>query len=118
MAIMEGRQPEDAGKGHPIDIIGTATKRNGVYDPTTYSLDDANLRIRLLAPSTHHTMGGLKIDLDRRVLDENGKPIPGLYAAGEVTGGFFGGNRLGGNALTEVMASGRIAARGVQKDNK
>lgn len=118
MAIMEGRQPEDAGKGHPIDIIGNAVRKNGVYDPSTYSLDDANLRIRLLAPSTHHTMGGLKIDLDRRVLDENGRPIPGLYAAGEVTGGFFGGNRLGGNALTEVMASGRIAARGVQKDFK
>lgn len=117
MAIMEGRQPEDVGKGHPIDIIGTATKVNGVYDPSTYSLDDANLRIRLLAPSTHHTMGGLKIDLDRHVLDEDGKAIPGLYAAGEVTGGFFGGNRLGGNALTEVMASGRIAAKAINKDN-
>jgi fumarate reductase flavoprotein subunit len=58
-------------------------------------------------------MGGLRIDTHRRVLDKSGKPIPGLYAAGEVTGGFFGGNRLGGNALTEVMVSGRIAARSI-----
>lgn len=40
-----------------------------------------------------------------------GNPIPGLYAAGEVTGGIHGGNRLGGNALTEILVSGRIAAR-------
>ena len=91
---------------------------DGTYNLDSYSIDDASLSIRVLAPSTHHTMGGLKVDLDRRVLDANGKPIPGLYAAGEVTGGFFGGNRLGGNALTECMASGRIAAKGVEKDNK
>ncbi|MBP5646989.1 MAG: FAD-dependent oxidoreductase [Bacteroidaceae bacterium] len=118
MAIMDGRQPE-VGKRHATGIIGNARRgADGTYDKSTYSIDDANLSIRVLAPSTHHTMGGLKIDLDRRVLDENGKAIPGLYAAGEVTGGFFGGNRLGGNALTECMASGRIAAKGVEKDNK
>ena len=119
MAIMDGREPEGVGKRHATGIIGNARRgADGQYDKSTYSIDDANLSIRVLAPSTHHTMGGLKIDLDRRVLDENGKAIPGLYAAGEVTGGFFGGNRLGGNALTECMASGRIAAKGVAKDNK
>ena len=118
MAIMEGRQPE-VGKRHATGIIGNARRgADGQYDKSTYSIDDVNLSIRVLAPSTHHTMGGLKIDLDRRVLDESGKAIPGLYAAGEVTGGFFGGNRLGGNALTECMASGRIAAKGVEKDNQ
>ena len=118
MAVMEGRDPEDAGKRHPIDLIGNVRRNaDGSYDKDSYDLENANLRVRLMAPSTHHTMGGLKVDLDRHVLDENGKIIPGLYAAGEVTGGFFGGNRLGGNALTEVMASGRIAARSVQKDN-
>ncbi|MBO6077275.1 MAG: FAD-dependent oxidoreductase [Bacteroidaceae bacterium] len=117
MAIMDGRQPE-VGKRHATGIIGNARRgADGTYDKSTYSIDDVNLSIRVLAPSTHHTMGGLKIDLDRRVLDESGKAIPGLYAAGEVTGGFFGGNRLGGNALTECMASGRIAAKGVEKDN-
>lgn len=118
MAIMDGREPEDAGKRHPIDVIGSVSRNeDGSYNKATYELENANLRIRLLAPSTHHTMGGLKVDLDRHVLDWNGNVIPGLYAAGEVTGGFFGGNRLGGNALTEVMASGRIAAKAIQQDN-
>ncbi|MBR3659857.1 MAG: FAD-dependent oxidoreductase [Bacteroidaceae bacterium] len=119
MAVMDGVDPTPIGKRHATGIIGSARRgADGKYDKSTYNIDDANLTIRVLAPSTHHTMGGLKIDLDRRVLDENGKAIPGLYAAGEVTGGFFGGNRLGGNALTECMASGRIAAMGVEKDNK
>ena len=119
MAVMDGRDPEGVGKRHATSLIGSARRgADGKYDKSTYNIDDANLSIRVLAPSTHHTMGGLKVDLDRRVLDENGKAIPGLYAAGEVTGGFFGGNRLGGNALTECMASGRIAAKGVEKDNK
>lgn len=119
MAIMQGQQPKEAGKRHPSGPIGNASRNaDGTYNLDSYSIDDASLSIRVLAPSTHHTMGGLKVDLDRRVLDSNGKPIPGLYAAGEVTGGFFGGNRLGGNALTECMASGRIAAKGVEKDNK
>ena len=119
MAVMDGVEPAPIGKRHATGIIGSARRgADGKYDKSTYNIDDANLTIRVLAPSTHHTMGGLKIDLDRRVLDENGKAIPGLYAAGEVTGGFFGGNRLGGNALTECMASGRIAAKGIEKDNK
>ena len=119
MAVMDGREPEGVGKRHATGIIGSARRgADGQYDKSSYNIDDANLTIRVLAPSTHHTMGGLKVDLDRRVLDESGKAIPGLYAAGEVTGGFFGGNRLGGNALTECMASGRIAAMGVEKDNK
>ena len=119
MAVMDGREPEGVGKRHATGIIGSARRgADGQYDKSTYNIDDANLSIRVLAPSTHHTMGGLKVDLDRRVLDESGKAIPGLYAAGEVTGGFFGGNRLGGNALTECMASGRIAAKGIEKDNQ
>ena len=119
MAVMQGQQPAEAGKRHPSGPIGNARRNSdGTYDLSSYSLDDVSVSIRVLAPSTHHTMGGLKIDLDRRVLDESGKAIPGLYAAGEVTGGFFGGNRLGGNALTECMASGRIAAKGVEKDNQ
>ena len=119
MAVMDGRQPAEVGKRHATSLIGNARRgADGQYDKSTYNIDDASLSIRVLAPSTHHTMGGLKVDLDRRVLDENGRPIPGLYAAGEVTGGFFGGNRLGGNALTECMASGRIAAKGIEKDNR
>ena len=116
MAGMENRQPKDGRKQHQVGLIGTAKcNADGSYDKSTYDIDNAKLRIRLLAPSLHHTMGGLRIDTSRRVLDKNGKPIPGLFAAGEVTGGIHGGNRLGGNALTEIMVSGRIAAENINK---
>ena len=62
-------------------------------------------------PATHHTMGGLKIDTATRVLDENNQPIKNLYAAGEVAGGIHAGNRLGGNALTDIFTFGRIAGQ-------
>jgi len=111
-AIMAGREPEDVSKHHAASTIGNVKRRaDGSYDASTYSLENTRLIVRTLAPSTHHTMGGLVVDENRRVLDTNGKPIPGLYAAGEVTGGIHGGNRLGGNALTEIMVSGRIAAQ-------
>ena len=60
-------------------------------------------------------MGGLVVDLERRVLREDGSVIEGLYAAGEVTGGFFAGNRLGGNAITEIPVSGKIAGETAAK---
>lgn len=62
-------------------------------------------------PAVHHTMGGLKIDTNTHVLDENGQPIKHLYAAGEVAGGIHAGNRLGGNALTDIFTFGRIAGK-------
>lgn len=60
-------------------------------------------------PTVHHTMGGLQINKDAQVLDVNGKVIPGLYAAGETTGGIHGSNRLGGNAIADLMVFGRTA---------
>jgi fumarate reductase flavoprotein subunit len=60
-------------------------------------------------PSVHHTMGGLEINEKAQVLDAKGTPIPGFYAAGEVAGGLHAGNRLGGNAITDIFTFGRIA---------
>ena len=62
-----------------------------------------------IAPGIHHTMGGLKINTDAQVLDTDGSIIPGLYAAGETTGGVHGGNRIGGNAVCDFVVFGRIA---------
>lgn len=62
-------------------------------------------------PTVHHTMGGVKIDTKAEVLGTNGKPIPGYFAAGEVTGGVHGGNRLGGNAQADIIVFGRIAGQ-------
>ncbi|MBR6569015.1 MAG: flavocytochrome c [Clostridia bacterium] len=57
----------------------------------------------------HHTMGGVEINTSTQVIDVNGNAIPGLYAAGEVTGGVHGANRLGGNAVSDFVVFGRIA---------
>lgn len=62
-------------------------------------------------PAIHHTMGGLTIDTEAHVLDTDGHPIRGLYAAGEVAGGIHAGNRLGGNSLADIFTFGPIAAR-------
>ena len=62
-----------------------------------------------IAPGIHHTMGGIKIDTATQVLDTEGNVIPGLYAAGETTGGVHGGNRIGGNAVCDFVVFGRIA---------
>lgn len=59
--------------------------------------------------SLHHTMGGVVIDNETHVIDANGNIIPGLWAAGEVTGGIHAGNRLGGNAIADIFTFGRIA---------
>ena len=59
----------------------------------------------------HHTMGGLKINPAAEVLTEDGSAIAGLFAAGEVTGGVHGANRLGGNAVADFVVFGRIAAQ-------
>lgn len=63
----------------------------------------------LRTPTVHHTMGGIRINTQAQVLKESGEVIPGLYAAGEVTGGIHGNNRLGGNAYSDIMTFGRIA---------
>lgn len=62
-----------------------------------------------IAPGIHHTMGGIKINTNTEVLKADGSAISALYAAGELTGGVHGGNRLGGNAVTDIMVFGRQA---------
>ncbi|OPY07904.1 MAG: Fumarate reductase flavoprotein subunit precursor [Syntrophaceae bacterium PtaB.Bin095] len=66
-------------------------------------------------PGIHYTMGGLKIDTETRVIGKDGKPIPGLFAAGEVTGGVHGANRLGGNSISETITFGLIAGNSAAK---
>ena len=63
-----------------------------------------------IEPAIHHTMGGLKINTKAQVLNKLNLPIPGLFAAGEVTGGVHGAQRLGGNAVADICIFGKIAA--------
>ena len=72
-------------------------------------LDTAPYYAIAVAPGVHHTMGGLVINETAQVLNAEGTPINGLFAAGEVTGGVHGANRLGGNAVSDFVVFGRIA---------
>ena len=78
-------------------------------------LDKAPFYAIKVTPGIHHTMGGLRIDGRTRVLKGNGEAIPGLFAAGEVTGGVHGGNRLGGTAVSDFVVYGRIAGQEAAK---
>lgn len=69
-------------------------------------------------PAVHHTMGGLKIDENARVINTQGEVIKGLYGAGEVTGDIHGTNRLGSDAIADITVFGRIAGKTVMSDNK
>ncbi len=72
-------------------------------------INDAPYYAAERVPTVHHTMGGVKINAETQVIGKDGNAIPNLFAAGEVTGGIHGTNRLGGNALTDTVVFGRIA---------
>ncbi len=108
-----GQPAHPAKSGYRGTIGSCEVDGKGNYKIDTYRID--KLMVRFMAPSTHHTMGGLVVDIDRRVIGTTGKAIPGLYAAGEVTGGIFAGNRLGGNAVMEIIVSGRVAGSSASK---
>lgn len=74
-----------------------------------YDLTDGPFYAIQIAPGIHHTMGGVKINTETQVLKEDGSAITGLYAAGEVTGGIHGQNRIGGNAVADITIFGRQA---------
>ena len=78
-------------------------------------MDQAPYFVAEVTPGIHHTMGGVKIDPQAEVLTPEKKPIPGLFAAVEVTGGVHGGNRIGGNAVADIITFGRISANSALK---
>ena len=79
-------------------------------------IDTAPFYGNLRTPVVHHTMGGVRINVNAEVIDTDGNVIPGLYAAGEVTGDIHGTNRVGANALTDIIVFGRIAGTNAAKN--
>ena len=117
-----GATYEELGKAMGVDAAAfaeTMEKWNGYVeaknDPdfgrTSFAnpLNTAPYYAVKVTAGVHHTMGGLKINANTEVLNEKGEVIPGLFAAGEVTGGVHGANRLGGNAVADFTVCGRIA---------
>ena len=78
------------------------------FASSDWTLDDY-FNVAVMTPVLHYTMGGLEIDAESRVLDTAGKPIPGLFASGEVAGGVHGANRLGGSSLLGCVVFGRVS---------
>lgn len=85
------------------DCLGRETLINAIDKPPFY----ANMK----KPTIHHTLGGIEINEMAQVLNQDKQPINGLFAAGEVTGGIHGANRLGGNSFPDMIVFGRIAGK-------
>ena len=81
------------------------------YDALLTDLSNPPYYAVKISPGIHHCMGGVKINTSAEVISTEGEAIPGLFAAGEVTGGVHGGNRLGGNAVADFVVFGRIAGQ-------
>ena len=94
-----------------------AKKEDAAFGRTSFAapLDTAPFYAIKVTPGVHHTMGGLRINGVTEVLDKAGNAIPGLFAAGEVTGGVHGANRLGGNAVADFSVFGKIAGESAAK---
>ncbi len=94
-----------------------ADKKDSEFGRTTGMTNDISGKVYAIkvAPGIHHTMAGVKINTQTQVLKEDGQPIKGLYAAGEVTGGLHGGNRIGGNAVADIIIFGRQAGQEASK---
>lgn len=76
------------------------------------------LHVAIITPVVHYCMGGVAINARSEVVNQDGKPIPGLYAAGEVAGGVHGRNRLGGNSLLDCVVFGRVAGKCAMEELK
>ena len=103
------RVSDMAGKGNDKDF----NHRAGLMD-----MQQGKYYVIKAVPSTHRTMGGVRINEKAEALTAEGKVIPGLWAAGEVTGVTHGTNRLGGNAYTDIIVFGRIAGEAAAKAAK
>ena len=82
------------------------------------ALNEGNYYAIEVTPGVHHTMGGVKIDSKAEIMNAKGLVIPGLFGAGEVTGGVHGANRLGGNAISDIVTFGRLAGANAAEYSK
>ncbi|MCL1108046.1 flavocytochrome c [Shewanella schlegeliana] len=82
------------------------------------ALNEGNYYAIEVTPGVHHTMGGVKIDSKAEIMNAKQQVIPGLYGAGEVTGGVHGANRLGGNAISDIVTFGRMAGENAAEYSK
>ena len=125
--LVEKLDGVDAAKAlETITAFNAAVKRDVPFNP---NIKDGRCTVGLAVPKSNwaitieeppfeayavtcgltFTFGGVKIDTSARVIDTDGAPIPGLYAAGEMVGGIFYFNYPGGTGLTNGSVFGRIS---------
>lgn len=114
---------------NPTALKKTVDEYNSYVDSKKDPIgkNERNLNHKIIKPpfwacysamSVHHTMGGVQINTKTQVLDDKGNVIPSLYAAGEVTGGIHGTNRVGANAVADIFTFGRIAGKNAAAESK
>jgi len=109
-ALSEIQEYADAASGKTVDPLGrNAFGHWKLIDVKPESV----IYVGRVTPAVHFTMGGVSINQQSEVLNADSKPIGGIWAAGEVTGGIHGDNRLGGSSLLECVVFGRIAGQQV-----
>ena len=105
--------------GGSADMIGetfktTTAQTHAIARTSPTSLpEEGTYHVGVVQPVLHYTMGGLAVDDEARVMDEQMRPIPGLYAAGEIMGGVHGENRLGGSSLLDCVVFGLVSANSI-----
>lgn len=127
--VTEGETLEELAEALEMDVEeleNTVTNYNAFVEAGTdedFGREDLEASIAqgpfyaiAVGPAVHHTMGGIQINERAQVLNEDGEVIEGLYAAGETVGGIHGANRLGGNALADLMVFGRLAGQSIGED--
>lgn len=112
--LAEQIQVDPAALSQTLEVWNTAVvnKKDAEFNRETgmdADLTKAPYYAVKVAPGVHHTMGGVEINTSAQVISTEGDAIPGLFAAGEITGGVHGGNRIGGNAVADIVVFGRIA---------
>jgi urocanate reductase len=117
LAVKIGVDPVNLVKSVEIFNMAVEKKIDDPFGRTLFKdkLDTPPFFAGARVPTVHHTMGGIEINTKAQVLDTKGDIIPGLYAAGEVTGGIHGSNRLGGNAVPDTVVFGKIAGESAAK---
>ena len=126
--VKEGNTLEELAKNAGIDpkaLVETIRVYNGYVDAgkdpdfnrpkPPFKIEGPKFYAIEITPAIHYAMGGLKFNAKTQVINTEGKPIEGLFAAGETTGGLHGKNRLGGNSVSETITFGRIAGEEAAK---
>jgi len=112
MGISEAHLRETFRKYNEVAKAGTDQYEKKFFQNVPYEMDDV-FHVAIVVPVVHYCMGGVRTSALGEITRDDETPVPGLYAAGEVSGGVHGANRLGGSSLLDCVVFGRVSGRSV-----